>query len=187
MRKRLVIGLIGLPGSGKTTIANYLSQKDFFSVKLSGFLEEEAKKKFGVVNRQNLQDVGNEFRKKYGPSVLAQWAYEKSKDKEKVVIDGIRNLAEIKFLSKQNNFFLLGIKAEPKIRYQRLLKIKSKAVPEWKEFLRLDARDNGRGQTKAGLQVNKCLEQADLVIVHNSQDPKKLYEKIEELLLKLSL
>ncbi|MFH0864048.1 MAG: AAA family ATPase [Candidatus Gottesmanbacteria bacterium] len=180
--KRLIIGTVGLPGSGKTTIANYLSKQRFIVVRLSGFLEAEAKKKYGRINRLTLQDIGNEFRKKYGPSVLAELAIKQVKNKNRVVIDGIRNVAEIKFLKQQGSFYLVGINADPQIRYQRLLKIKAKALPKWEEFLRLDARDNGRGQSSSGLQVNKCLAKADTVIVHNSQDPQELYEKLDKLL-----
>lgn len=181
-KRKIIIGLVGLPGAGKTTIARYLVKKGFFCIKLSSFLEAEAKKQYGKINRQNLQDIGNEFRKKYGPSVLAQWAIKKIGNKQKIVIDGIRNLAEIKFLKQQGDFFLLGITADPKVRYKRLLKIKTKNLPNWEEFLRLDARDRGRGQSKSGLQVNRCLEQANYLIKHNGRSPRELYKKIDKFL-----
>lgn len=183
--KKMVIGIVGLPGAGKSTIAKYLVKKGFFNIKLSSFLEAEAKKQYGKINRQNLQNIGNEFRKKYGPAVLAQWAIKKTGNKEKVVIDGIRNLAEIKFLKDHGDFFLLGITADPEVRYKRLLKVKTRVVPKWEEFLRLDARDRGKGQSKSGLQVNKCWEQADQMIKHDDSSPEELYREIDKLLLKL--
>jgi len=181
-KKKIIVGLIGLPGAGKTTIARHIVKKGFFHVKLSSFLEAEAKKQYGKINRQSLQDIGNEFRKKYGPSVLAQWAIEKTGNKRKIVIDGIRNLAEIKFLKQQGDFFLLGITADPKVRYKRLLKIKTKSLLTWREFLRLDARDRGRGQSKFGLQVNRCLKQANYLVKHNGRSPRELYRKIDKFL-----
>lgn len=186
MRKKLIVGLVGLPGAGKSTIARYLATKGFFPVRLSGLLGAETKKQYGKINRENLQNVGNKFREEYGPAILAQWALEKAEKKQKIVIDGLRNLAEIKFLKGKGDFFLLGIEADPKVRYQRLLKLKTKALlPKWEEFIRLDARDRGLGQSKSGLQVDKCWEQADQVIKHNDRSPAELYKKIDELLLSL--
>lgn len=175
MRKteRIIVGLVGPFGSGKTTVAQYLNKKGFKSIKLSGFLEEEAKKKFGKIDRKGLQDIGNEFRKKYGPDILAKWAIEKAQDEKKIVIDGIRNLVEIKFLKKQDDFFLLGIMAESKLRFERL-KGKNKGLKTFEDFLRFDARDKGRGQSKSGLQVAKCLEKADFLIENNGSTEKLL-------------
>jgi len=185
MTKKIIIGIVGLPGSGKSTIAEYLAQKGFFNIKLSSFLEAEAKKNHVTIGRQSLQDIGNEVRKKYGPSVLAQWAIKKVGTEQKIVIDGIRNLAEIKFLKSQGDFFLLGITADPEVRYRRLLEVKTRVVPRWEDFLKLDARDKGRGQSRLGLQLNKCFNQSDDVIKHNGSSPKELYQKIDEMLKKL--
>lgn len=179
MRKKTIIGIVGPFGSGKTTVAKYLIDKGFISIKLSSFLEEEAKKRFGKIDRKGLQDIGNEFRKKYGPFILAKWAIEKTQDKKRIVIDGIRNLAEIKFLKKQNDFFLLGIIANPKLRFERL-KDKNKGLKTFKDFLRFDARDKGRGQSRSGLQVAKCLEKADFLIENNG-GMKELLLAIDQL------
>lgn len=181
MKKKIIIGIVGPFGSGKTTVAKYLVKKDFINIRLSSFLEEEAKKRYGKIDRKGLQDIGNEFRKKYGPFILAQWAIEKTCGKDKIVIDGIRNLAEIKFLKNQADFSLFGVTADPKIRFRRLKENKTKGLPVFRDFLRLDARDKGRGQLKSGLQVTKCLEKADYFIENNG-NIGELYQKIDNFL-----
>lgn len=181
MTKRIIIGIVGPPGAGKTTVAKYLTKLGFVDIKLSSFLEKKAEKKYGRINRESLQDVGNEFRTKYGPAILAKWAIEKAKKGRKIVVDGIRNIAEINFLKKQDDFCLLGLTANSKRRFKRLAKIKTKTPPDWKEFLRLDARDKGRGQSDSGLQVTKCLKRATYVIENNGT-VKSLYQKIDRIL-----
>ena len=177
MKKKTIIGIVGPFGSGKTTVAKYLTDHSFISIKLSSFLKEEAKKRFGKIDRQGLQDIGNEFRKKYGANILVKWAIEKAKNEKRIVIDGIRNLAEINFLKKQDGFYLLGVIADPEIRFKRLRYNETKGLSNLKDFLRLDARDKGRGQGKIGLQVNKCLKKANYLIINN-ETTKDLYQKI---------
>ena len=82
--KKQKIMLVGLFGSGKTTVAKYLTDHSFISIKLSSFLKEEAKKRFGKIDRQGLQDIGNEFRKKYGANILVKWAIEKAKNERSI-------------------------------------------------------------------------------------------------------
>lgn len=180
-RKKIIIGVVGPFGAGKSTVTKYFIQNGFTGIRLSSFLEEEVKKRYGKIDRQRLQDIGNEFRKKYGPSILAQWAVEKAGDKEKIAIDGIRNTTEIKFFKNQDDFFLLGIIADPVVRFKRLKKSKTKGLSSFKDFLRFDARDNGRGQSKYGLQVVKCLKQADYLI-ENNETLDKLYQKVDKFL-----
>lgn len=178
MEKKIIIGLVGYFGAGKTTVTNYLIKKGFFAVRLSSFLEEELKKRQKIINRKNLQDLGNEFRKKFGPSILAKLAMKKASSYLKVTIDGIRNLTEIAFFKKNKRFYLLGITADPKIRFQRLQKIKKKAFLSWDQFLKLDNRDKGKGQLSSGLQVKKCLSQADYLI-ENDCALSELYQKVD--------
>mgnify|MGYP001595278507 FL=1 len=182
-----IIGIVGPFGSGKSTVAKYLEKKfGYEKITLSSFLRKEANNR-GVkkMTRKLLQDIGNEFRVKMGPEVLAKLAIEEVKLRKikKAIIDGIRNPAEIEFLRKQGNFILWGISANIKYRFQRLKKLKSKAVLSWEDFQKYDARDKGKGQKTTGLLTGKCFDMAERMIENNGTK-KEFLEQINKFIKK---
>jgi len=100
----LIIGVVGQIASGKGILVNYLtSHLGFASFSLSSIVHAELKKK-GIkeFTRRTLQDMGDELRQRYGDDVLAQRIIKAIKEQKKdiVVIEGIRNPAEIEFFKK---------------------------------------------------------------------------------------
>lgn len=170
--EKIIIGLVGTSGSGKSTAAKYLKKKGFSLIELSSFCRKEAKKrKIVKITKKVLQDIGNELRKEYGPSVLTEKAvFELTENKiKKAVIDGIRNLGEIAYLTKQKNFYLLGIIAKTVNRYQRIVKLRGKSyIGSFNNFLKIEKRDSGLGNKLTGLRVRDCLKKTHLVIENNS-------------------
>ena len=68
----MIIGLTGKNASGKGEVANYLKTKGFVYYSLSDVLREEATKRGLEHTRDNLINLGNELRKKYGANYLDQ-------------------------------------------------------------------------------------------------------------------
>ncbi len=181
--KALIIGLVGLPGAGKTTVAKYLEKKGFTRVTLSDFIKEEVVKE-GITDftREILQDYGNKMRDQFGPQVLAQLALNKMKTDgiSKAVVDGIRNIHEVACLEAENNFHLVGIVAKPSVRYQRLLMSKGKSwVGSYKEFLQQEKREDHLGSQKLGLRVTDCLQKAQYTI-YNDGSVEDFYKKLDQ-------
>src|SRR5690348_9594042 len=106
--KRHIIGITGPFGSGKSTAASYFVSKGYYNINLSSFLEKEATIRGLKSTRRNLQDLGNELRERQGAGILLKKAFDEAKGEDKLVIDGLRNLAEVKIL-KENNGVLLAI------------------------------------------------------------------------------
>lgn len=181
----LIIGLVGTFGSGKTTAAKYLSGKGFFNVRLSRFIEEEIEKRNlgSIKDRKLLQDVGNELRKKFGSSILAERAveYVKKNKASKIVVDGIRNVGEIEFLKRLDHCFIIGIDADFNLRFDRLKNMKARTLLTKEEFLNLELREKGKGQKDNGLQEIKCWEAKDYEI-SNDTSKENLEEKIQQFL-----
>ena len=181
-----IIGLVGLPGAGKTTIAKYLEKKRFTHVILSDFIKVEASKS-GIVDftREILQDYGNKMREQFGPQILAQLALKKIRSDKitKVVIDGVRNPYEVAFLKVENNFTLIGVAARPQVRYKRLVERKTRSWNgSFHEFLKQEHREESLGSAQIGLRVSQCLKEADYIIQNNSSIDS-LYKATEAVLL----
>ena len=187
IKENIIVGVVGQIASGKGILVRYLTEKlDFASFSLSSIVHAELKKK-GVkeFTRQTLQDKGDELRKKEGDDVLAKRTIKQiESDKirwNRIIIEGIRNPAEIEFLKKNPSFILIGVKAKRKLRFKRLLSRDKEWDPKnYNDFLKIDRRDLGAGQNKSGQQVRKCLAYCDYVLTNN-KDLKDFQRKMEKL------
>ena len=90
----MIIGLTGPNASGKGEAANYLKSKGFIYHSLSDILREEARNRKIELVRENLINLGNELRRKNGPSFLAQCVIKRLTKTENHIVDSIRNPAE---------------------------------------------------------------------------------------------
>jgi dephospho-CoA kinase len=183
--KPQIIGITGAFGSGKSTAADYLKELGFVKISLSNFLEEELiKLGKNKITRKLLQDLGNQWREKYGANILAKKALESIEKKgiEKVAIEGFRNWQEIEEFHKFENFKLIGIVANRRIRFDRLKNNKRREKLTWELFNKLDNRDLGINEKETGLQVAICLALAD-VFVENNRNLEELKTKIKKIIL----
>ncbi len=179
--RKFIIGITGGFGSGKSTAASFFELKGFEKIILSSFLEDEAEKRgFKKITRKILQDVGNEWRRKYGSGVLARRALEylRKKKTNKAVIDGIRSLGEIEEFKKEKNFILIAVVSSKRRRFERLKDLKRREKLTWDIFQRLDRRDMGLGQKHTGLRVLDCVHKADIKI-NNNRGIEEFKNKLE--------
>jgi dCMP deaminase len=190
-RPKMIIGLVGQLCSGKGTVGEILEGKGFARFTFSDRIREECRER-GILEptRTDLQNVGDELRLKFGGGVLAERLMkvaEKGKC-ELVVVDGIRNPGEVAFLRKYNYFYLWGVKARRKLRYERMrarLERQGEDVKTWEEFKKIDTRDEGRYEAANGQKVGASLRAADRVIVNNGT-LKELVKLVERELKKIT-
>ncbi|MCL5411900.1 MAG: AAA family ATPase [Patescibacteria group bacterium] len=185
---KLVLGLVGKFGAGKSLVAMHLEKRGFLKITLSDFLREKAKARGQEPNRDVLQNLGNELREKFGIGVLSQLAWERIYQSKVslAVIDGIRNPGEVEFFRMKDNFYLLKIEADEEIRFQRLLQNSDPRYPKtWEEFAMTEKRDLGEGEKESGQQVGEVLKMADSTIF-NEETEEKLYQKVDDLIVRLT-
>ncbi len=119
---KLIVCLTGMPGAGKSTIANGLKSKDFEIINMGDAVREEAKKRNLEPTGQNLGKLMLELREKNGPGAIAELILDKIKNTNSnvIVIDGVRSNEEIKILRKIGIVKLLSIHASTDTRYSFL-------------------------------------------------------------------
>ena len=183
----MIIGLTGQMASGKTTVVNALLKLGYKLITLSDMVREECQRLGVKEERENLMNVGQILREKYGTGVLAERALEKIKyaHGDKWVVDGIRNPAEVEVLKKEPDFVLIANTAPEDLIINRIrARKRSDDTFDELSIRRKLRREMGEGELEDGQQVGKCIEMADYVFENImpfeqvEEEFMKLYDKI---------
>jgi len=164
----MLIGLVGRMGSGKGTVAEILKEQGFSSAIISDFIIKEMKERGIAIILENIQDVGDEARKKYGGGEWVKRILKEMDLDKNYIFDGVRNPGEVEELRKTGKFFLIYVDCMQHIRWPRVKDSGKEKNPKiWEEFLIAEKRDSGLNQPEYGQQVDKCIQKADFVITNN--------------------
>jgi len=126
MNDNIIIGLTGTHGAGKGTVVEYLKAKGLKHFSARQFLYEELDRRGLSRDRDKLNIVANSLRSKFGPEYVAFSLYEAAHNSgNPSVIESIYTVGEIEKIrtaAKEHgeNFILVAVDADPKIRYARI-------------------------------------------------------------------
>jgi len=181
----MIIGLTGTLAAGKGTISEFFKERGFTHYSVRAFLTEEIRKRGMEVNRDSMVNIGNELREKYGASYIAEQLYEIGK-KENCIIESLRTPGEVESLKNKGEFYLISIDADPKIRYERILRRASETDKiSFEEFLENERREmNSTDVNKQN--ISKCIEMSDFKIINNGSIDE-LKRKVHEIYGKIML
>ena len=168
----LIVALTGMPGAGKTTVANYLSQIGIPLLIMGDVVRETAENDGLEPTSKNLVKLMIELRKKNGPDAIAHLIVNKIKLMRKkdrglnvVIVDGIRSMAEVGVLKRIGNVKLLAIHGSTITRFIHVKKRRRTDVPlNLNEFDRRDKIEMEVGISNAIALADETISNNDITI-----------------------
>jgi dephospho-CoA kinase len=184
MDKKIILGLVGLFACGKETVKKYLVEKyNAKDCRFSSILRDAMTRTAIPITRENLQKFSTILRLNFGEDLLAKAiAMDAAKlDADIVVIDGVRRPTDIEHLTKLPNFFLVKIEADPKIRYERLVKRNENIGDDKKTFEQFleDHKGEADSLIPTVMETTKCS-------INNDGSFEDLYKQVDEVIKKIS-
>ena len=175
---KLIVCLTGMPGAGKSTIADGLKLKGYDIVNMGNAVREEARNRNLEPTRENLGKLMLELREKNGPGAVAELIKPQieSSTSNVILIDGVRSNDEIEVLRKVGNVKLLAIHASTQTRFDFLQKRGRSDDPQTKEHF--DERDN----RELGVGISNSIALSDYAISNIGLTKDELIESAYEII-----
>lgn len=180
---KLVVGLAGMPGSGKSLVVETAAALGFGVVVMGDVVREETLKRGLELTPKNVGRVMLELRRKGGASVVADKCIPKIEQQEcaKVIVDGVRSLSEVDaFKEHFSSFSLIAVYASPETRFNRVYRRQRSDDPDgWEVFRERDLRELGVG-------LGDAIALAEYLVVNETSKAKakaavkRFIQRIEE-------
>jgi dephospho-CoA kinase len=171
----LIVALTGMPGAGKTTVANHLAQKGIPLLIMGDVVREAAQNDGLEPTSDNLSKLMLRLREKNGPEAIAFLVANKIKNMKHenkefgvVIVDGVRSLAEIQVLRSVGKVKLLAIHGSTLTRYSHIRERARSDVPS--NIGEFDKRD----KVEMGVGISDAIALADETISNNDISISKL-------------
>jgi dephospho-CoA kinase len=185
----MLLGIVGLNGSGKDTVADYLVEKYGFVHYGCGQAVRDELLRLGKnhLDRNEMIDHANKMRKEKGNDYWPKFIFEKFKDNERLIISSIRNPSEIDFIESKRGF-LIRVDAEQKLRFSRISKRATDKPTQhgevdFDDFCKKEDRELASADPSKQ-QLTECLKRASIVL-DNSGNLIELQRKVDESMQKL--
>ncbi len=163
-----VIGVTGMPGSGKSIVSRVAKSLGIKVVKMGDVIREEAQER-----NEDPGTVAVKLREEHGKYIVAYRCVDKIKNlyesntrtetgkPEVFLIEGIRSPWEVEIFRKNfRNFKVISVFSKPETRYSRLKKRKrSDDSADFKESLKRDNRELGFG-------IGEVIANSDYMVVN---------------------
>ncbi|MEC4849077.1 MAG: AAA family ATPase [Nitrosarchaeum sp.] len=169
---KLIVCLTGMPGAGKSTIADGLKSKGYDVINMGNVVRAEAKNRNLEPTGPNLGKLMIELREKNGQGAIAELVVPQIENTESkvVIIDGIRSNAEIEVLRKHGTVKLLAIHASTNTRFGFLKNRGRSDDPQTKE--NFEERDN----REIGVGISNSIALSDETISNNNLTKDELID-----------
>ena len=174
-----ILAFAGMPFSGKSEAVKIAKELKIPVVRMGDMVWEETKKQGLEINDSNVGKIANNMRKEHGMDIWAKRTLEHIRKLEKtelLVIDGVRNIQEIKTFEKElgNNFVLVAIDVSDEIRHKRAM---SRGREDDSKDLQL-IKERDKREKSWGL--DKLIKSAD-IIIKNEGSLENLQKNIKDI------
>ena len=177
---KIIIGLAGELAAGKGSVSDYLVEahnasrfgySDSLRAALAIFDLE--------ISRENLQKFSTVLRGAFGENLLEKAILREVNNSKALicVIDGIRRMSDVTEFVKMDNFYLVAVTADPKIRYERIVLRKQNTGEDkltFEDFMK-------QHEAETEKQIEEVISNAKFKII-NDRDLSSLHMQIEEVL-----
>lgn len=191
-----IIGIGGLPRSGKDTLAEMLMEAGYFGFSFGDFTRKEAlkrhKDKPDPISVANMTEASNWLREKYGPDVILQAALKEFEAANKngkykgLVLFSVRAPVEVDWILAHGGD-LVWVEASDEVRYKRSLANlrEGEAKISLDEFNRQEAlqwQPQPNIPAESQMNVSYVKERATITIENNGDSIKEFRDEAKKAL-----
>ena len=121
----LIIGLTGLPGSGKSTFANVAKDRGYSIIVMGDAVRFEVQRRGLKMSRLSVEEVQFSMRDELGSDIIGRLTLDRVKyavlnGDRRILIDGFRGIDEVALFKEVfPQFKLVAIHAPPEVRWAR--------------------------------------------------------------------
>ena len=177
-----VMGISGLPGSGKSLVSDIAIERGAMIVSMGDIIREEAKKR-----GESTKETAQKLREEFGQYIVSELTIKKVKKlqeedpESKIIVEGIRSPHEVDMFKENfEDFIILSIFANPSLRFERLkLRMREDDSTDYAEF-------KNRDQMELDFGIGDVISLSDKIII-NESDLESYINKINEFLDKIEL
>lgn len=184
-----IIAIVGMCGSGKTIVSDYLKNKGWKSLRFGQIVLDEVKRRNLPPSEQLEREIRENLRKEHGMGAFATLNLPKIEELAKsgdTALDGLYSWTEYKILKKKfPQLAVIAVYAAPKTRYDRISKRKSINDPELKN--RSFTVEEAKARDAAEIEkIEKAgpIAMADFTIV-NEGTSEETIKQLENILQKI--
>ena len=179
--QKLIICVIGLPGAGKSVFCSVSNELGFSVINMGDQIRKKIKKQGLSDDAKTLSEMMIKLRKENGRSAVAEICtpiIKKSQNKY-IIIDGIRNIEEIKQFQKIGQVISILITNTTERRMNFLIERGRNDAPLDKKTFKK------RDKNEINIGLNQVMKMADIIIDNNELTKEEFKTKSKEILLKL--
>lgn len=166
----LIVAVTGMPGAGKSTATLALVRKGWRRVVMGDVIRAETRRRGLEPTAKNTGEVMRILRKERGPSAVADLCLEgiRKAGTPRVVVDGIRSMAEVEAFRREARVLLVAIHASPSRRFEFLRERGRSDDPlSYEMFAARDKRELDVG-------IGESIAMADETVSNQRTTPAKL-------------